>query len=177
MKNNKKCRKNMKFIWSSKKINTLILMNYLFLINHICRYLTLWSPNCWYFEKQYNYTNKLYIVCNWKKNMVCNLVQKRWSCLESLLIFLKMRKKEIVLVWKFKKKFVTCILIFFNIFFLGWNNKMKKTVIKTCSCFLEKAVWFINSPRLYPHWMFDAGKYDGLDIFILEKTKFVSYSE
>ena len=54
---------------------------------------------------------------------------------------------------------------------------MKKTVIKTCSCFLEKAVWFINSPILYPHWMFDAGKYDGLDIFILEKTKFVSYSE
>ena len=40
---------------------------------------------------------------------------------------------------------------------------MKKIIIKTCSCFLEKAVWFVNSPKRYPYWIFlsavkDVGK-------------------
>ena len=46
---------------------------------------------------------------------------------------------------------------------------MRKTVIKTCSCFLEKKVWYINSPPSYPHWLFDAGIYDNLKTFILKK--------
>ena len=46
---------------------------------------------------------------------------------------------------------------------------MRKTVIKTCSCFLEKTVWYINSHTSYPHWLCDAGRYDNLKIFILEK--------
>ena len=46
---------------------------------------------------------------------------------------------------------------------------MRKTVIKTCSCFLEKTVWYINSPTSYPHWLFDAGRYDNLKTFILKK--------
>ena len=49
---------------------------------------------------------------------------------------------------------------------------MRKAVIKTCSCFLEKAVWHINSPRLYPDWLFEAGRYDNLKIFILEKRNY-----
>ena len=40
---------------------------------------------------------------------------------------------------------------------------MKKIIIKTCSCFLEKAVWFVNTPKRYPYWVFlhdvkDVGK-------------------
>ena len=31
---------------------------------------------------------------------------------------------------------------------------MKKIIIKMCSCFLEKAVWFVNSPKRYPYWIF-----------------------
>ena len=42
-------------------------------------------------------------------------------------------------------------------------NKMKKIIIKTSSCFLEKAVWFVNSPKRYRYWVFlsavkDVGK-------------------
>ena len=39
-------------------------------------------------------------------------------------------------------------------------NKMKKIIIKTCSCFLEKAVWFVNSPMCYPYWVFLSGVKD-----------------
>ena len=48
---------------------------------------------------------------------------------------------------------------------------MKKTVIKTCSCFLEKAVWFVYLPKLYPYWLYLSNSYDGKDskdIFIME---------
>ena len=31
---------------------------------------------------------------------------------------------------------------------------MRKTVIKTGSCFLEKAVWYMSSLELKPHWFF-----------------------
>ena len=37
---------------------------------------------------------------------------------------------------------------------------MKKIIIKTCSCFLEKAVWFVNSPTRYPYWVFLCGVKD-----------------
>ena len=46
-------------------------------------------------------------------------------------------------------------------------NKMKKIIIKTCSCFLEKAVWFVNSPKRYPYWIFlSAVKDVGNKIFV-----------
>ena len=59
---------------------------------------------------------------------------------------------------------------------------MKKIIIKTCSCFLEKAVWFVNSPKRYPYWAFLCGVKDvGKKIFVsdiwndfkTEKTSFV----
>ena len=35
--------------------------------NYIRSHLISWSPNCSYFECQYNYTTKLQIVCKWKR--------------------------------------------------------------------------------------------------------------
>ena len=34
---------------------------------------------------------------------------------------------------------------------------MKKIIVKTCSCFLEKAVWFVNFLKRYHHWVFLCG--------------------
>ena len=49
-------------------------------------------------------------------------------------------------------------------------NKMKKIIIKTCSCFLEKAVWFVNSPKRYPYWIFlSAVKDVGKKIFVSDE--------
>ena len=49
-------------------------------------------------------------------------------------------------------------------------NKMKKIIIKTCSCFLEKAVWFVNSPKRYPYWIFlSAIKDVGKKIFLSDE--------
>ena len=46
-------------------------------------------------------------------------------------------------------------------------TKMKKIIIKTSSCFLEKAVWFVNSPKRYQHWVFlSAVKDVGKNIFV-----------
>ena len=46
-------------------------------------------------------------------------------------------------------------------------TKMKKIIIKTSSCFLEKAVWFVNSPKRYQHWIFlSAVKDVGKNIFV-----------
>ena len=36
--------------------------------NYISGQLIVWSPNHSYYEAQYNYAAKLYIVCDWKKN-------------------------------------------------------------------------------------------------------------
>ena len=44
---------------------------------------------------------------------------------------------------------------------------MKKIIIKTCSCFLEKAVWFVNSPKHYPYWVFLCGV--GKKIFVSDE--------
>ena len=33
---------------------------------------------------------------------------------------------------------------------------MRKTTIKVCFCFLDRAVWFINSSRLLPYWVFNS---------------------
>ena len=47
---------------------------------------------------------------------------------------------------------------------------MKKIIIKTCSCFLEKAVWFVNSPKRYPYWIFlSAIKDVGKKIFLSDE--------
>ena len=49
---------------------------------------------------------------------------------------------------------------------------MRKTIIKTCSCFLDRAVWFMNTPKLKPYWFFDiAIPSSGInsDRFILER--------
>ena len=35
--------------------------------DYICGHLISWSPNRNYFEIQYNYINKLTIVCHWKQ--------------------------------------------------------------------------------------------------------------
>ena len=35
--------------------------------NYKCGHLISWSPNSSYFERQYNYVNKLKIVCTWKR--------------------------------------------------------------------------------------------------------------
>ena len=35
--------------------------------NYICGQLISWSPNCSYYECQYNYATKLQIVCRWKR--------------------------------------------------------------------------------------------------------------
>ena len=33
---------------------------------------------------------------------------------------------------------------------------MRKTTIKVCFCFLDRAVWFINSSSLLPYWFFNS---------------------
>ena len=33
---------------------------------------------------------------------------------------------------------------------------MRKTTIKVRVCFLDKAVWFINSSRLLPYWFLNS---------------------
>ena len=33
---------------------------------------------------------------------------------------------------------------------------MRKTTIKVCFCFLDKAVWFINSSILLPYWFLNS---------------------
>ena len=49
---------------------------------------------------------------------------------------------------------------------------MKKIIIKTCSCFLEKAVWFVNSPTRYPYWVFLCGVKDATKtIFVSDELK------
>ena len=46
-------------------------------INYICGQLISWSPNCCYYEEQYNFATKLYIVCRWKrKNGFPTLAEK-----------------------------------------------------------------------------------------------------
>ena len=45
-------------------------------------------------------------------------------------------------------------MLYFNFF----RKKMIKIVIKTCSCFIDRAVWFINSPQIHNlnPWYFDS---------------------
>ena len=33
---------------------------------------------------------------------------------------------------------------------------MRKTTIKVCFCFLDRAVWFIDNSRLLPYWVFNS---------------------
>ena len=33
---------------------------------------------------------------------------------------------------------------------------MIKIVVKTCSCFIDRAVWFMNLPEFPPYWFFDS---------------------
>ena len=41
-----------------------------------------------------------------------------------------------------------------------------------CSCFLEKAVWFVNSPTRYPYWVFLCGVKDAAKtIFVSDELK------
>ena len=45
-----------------------------------------------------------------------------------------------------------------------------KKIIKTCTCFLEKAVSFVNSPMRYPYWIFlSAVKDVGQKIFVSDE--------
>ena len=37
------------------------------MVDHICGNLVSWTPNRLYWEEQYNYCNKLYIVINWRE--------------------------------------------------------------------------------------------------------------
>lgn len=74
-----------------------------------------------------------------------------------------------VLVQVFIINFIN-IIIYCN-FFLR-KKKMRKTVIKTCSCYLDKAFWFINTPKLKPYWFFDIVTPSSpviSDCFILER--------
>ena len=48
--------------------------------NYISGQLLSWSPNRSYYEAQYNYATKLYIVCDWKKTRsLLALAKKRRS--------------------------------------------------------------------------------------------------
>ena len=48
--------------------------------NYISGQLLSWSPNRSYYEAQYNYATKLYIVCDWKKTKsLLALAKKRRS--------------------------------------------------------------------------------------------------
>ena len=38
------------------------------LVNYICGNLNSWTPNRWYWERQYNYCNKLRITIRWRKS-------------------------------------------------------------------------------------------------------------
>ena len=51
---------------------------------------------------------------------------------------------------------------------------MKKTVIKTCSCFVDKAIWFVNlsQKRVVNPWRFDCVRSEGRLIGIIE-NKFI----
>ena len=40
--------------------------------NYVCGHLISWSPNRSYFERQYNYVNKLKNICKWKQK--CGLL-------------------------------------------------------------------------------------------------------
>ena len=51
---------------------------------------------------------------------------------------------------------------------------MKKTVIKTCSCFVDKAIWFINlsQERVVNPWQFDCFRSENRLLDIIE-NKFI----
>ena len=49
---------------------------------------------------------------------------------------------------------------------------MIKNVIKTCCCFVDKAVWFVNQPQPFPLWHFDHVKRQTRIEDIIEK-KFI----
>ena len=56
-------------------------------MKYICGHLKSWSPNRSYFERQYNHTNKLLIVCKWKRKRglpVCS--KKRETICERKLV-------------------------------------------------------------------------------------------
>ena len=57
---------------------------------------------------------------------------------------------------------------------------MKKTIIKTCSCFLENAIWFVNSSKSFPNWVYKANCYKTLrkdKIFILNERSRIFASD
>ena len=57
---------------------------------------------------------------------------------------------------------------------------MKKTIIKTCSCFLENAIWFVNSSKSFPKWVYKANCYKTLrkdKIFILNERSRIFASD
>ena len=51
---------------------------------------------------------------------------------------------------------------------------MKKTVIKTCSCFVDKAIWFVNlsQKRVVNPWRFDCVRSENRLLDIIE-NKFI----
>ena len=76
--------------------------------NYICGHLISWSPNCSYFEHQYNYVNKLKIACKWKRKRWLPACSKKGEaiCEEKLVNFFeeKEHKNCICLTVQKKKK-------------------------------------------------------------------------
>ena len=67
------------------------------LSNHICAKLTSWSPNRSFYYEQYNYLNKLYIVCNWRQERgLFPLKDRRGKaiCNNELVIFFENEKHK-----------------------------------------------------------------------------------
>ena len=64
--------------------------------NYICGQLIYWSPNRSYYEAQYNYATKLYIVCDWKKKQGFASFSKKGEaiCNDQLVNFFKDAKRK-----------------------------------------------------------------------------------
>ena len=73
--------------------------------NYICGHLISWSPNRSYFERQYNYVNKLKIVCKWKRKSGLPACSKNGEaiCEEKLVNFFEEKEHKNCIsstVWK-----------------------------------------------------------------------------
>ena len=64
--------------------------------NYISGQLISWSPNRSYYEAQYNYATKLYIVCDWKKTKGLPALARKGEaiCNDQLVNFFKGAKHK-----------------------------------------------------------------------------------
>ena len=74
--------------------------------NYICGHLISCSPNRSYFERQYNYVNKLKIVCKWKRKRVLPACSKKGEaiCEEKLVNYFEEKEHKNCICLTVRKK-------------------------------------------------------------------------